>query len=33
MQKFFDGFLAGAGWGAAGSLVMVVATLGPMLLR
>jgi hypothetical protein len=33
MQKFLDGFLAGAGWGAAGSLVMAVATLGPMLLR
>jgi len=33
MQKFFDGFLAGAGWGAAGSLVIGVATIGPLLLR
>ena len=33
MGKFIDGFLVGAGWGAAGSLVMLVATLGPMIIR
>lgn len=33
MAKFIDGFLMGAGWGAAGSLLMAVVTLGPLILR